>query len=56
MLVRGFAIAVPSENLKVEGTVEDFCFGGSKLYQDYNEVNNIIKASNARTRKAYPQS
>ena len=53
MLVRGFAIAVPGENLKVEGTVEDFSFGGSKLYQDYNEVNNIIKASNARTRKAY---
>ncbi|MCI6117912.1 MAG: TlpA family protein disulfide reductase [Prevotella sp.] len=53
MLVRGLATAIPGEHLNVEGKLEDFTFGGSKIYQDYNEVNKIFTAANKRSMKFY---
>lgn len=53
MLVRGLATAIPGEHLNVEGKLEDFTFGGSKIYQDYNEVNRIFTAANKRNMKFY---
>lgn len=53
MLVRGLATAIPGEHLNVEGELEDFTFGGSKIYQDYNEVNRIFTAANKRNMKFY---
>ena len=53
MLVRGLATAIPGEYLNVEGKLEDFTFGGSKIYQDYNEVNRIFTAANKRNMKFY---
>ena len=53
MLVRGLATAIPGEHLNVEGKLEDFTFGGSKSYQDYNEVNRRFTAANKRNMKFY---
>ena len=53
MLVRGLATAIPGEHLNVEGKLEDFTLGGSKIYQDYNEVNRIFTAANKRNMKFY---
>ena len=53
MLVRGMAPAIPGEHLNVVGTVDDFTFGGSKIYKDYDAVSKMYNKVSKESKKLY---
>ena len=52
-LVRGIVMAVPGEQLHIEGTVEDYTMSGSALYNDYRDILAIKNKGNEKQDAAY---